>query len=295
MVVDCSIGCGLCRDICPTDAIMLGYVNDNPQLIRIDKDLCVCCRECVDTCPVGILRLAFKDDCIIIANDYVGSWGSGGNGSTSTAISKIATQTNLNAAGLEILNETMEEMESECGYGSMYGYLVANDTKLSNIWINPSLTDGLAAYDPSTKEMYFRSNDYISSLFTEEFIHFFQDHYYPGGIDQYRKNAMVGFVNIEFEAKLIRDLICFRSGNGCFYWGAGLNISDDYLQWISKIGGNNEHFPSYSKLLQRSPEWGNYNYWDFLEDFKLNHPEYNKPTNPNLIPQVINFINNSGC
>ncbi|MDR0687620.1 MAG: hypothetical protein LBF55_02910 [Prevotellaceae bacterium] len=166
---------------------------------------------------------------------------------------------------------------------------------LSDVWINPSLTDGLAAYDPLTKDMYFRSNDYISTLFPEEFIHFFQDNYYPGGIDQYRKNTMVGFANIEFEAKLIQDLLCVRRDGVCPALAAGLNKSSEYSEWIEEIGRENDHFPNYTELLQRSPNWGNYNYWDFLEDFKLKYPEYNKPTEPNLTPKVVNFLNSGGC
>ena len=40
------IGCGLCVDVCPLQAISLG--NDKA---KVDKDACTECGQCIDECP----------------------------------------------------------------------------------------------------------------------------------------------------------------------------------------------------------------------------------------------------
>ena len=49
---DECIGCGVCVDACPSDAIKM--VDD---LAVIDEELCVDCGACVDECPNGAISM----------------------------------------------------------------------------------------------------------------------------------------------------------------------------------------------------------------------------------------------
>ncbi len=49
---DECIGCGVCVDACPSDAIKM--VDD---LAVIEEELCVDCGACVDECPNGAISM----------------------------------------------------------------------------------------------------------------------------------------------------------------------------------------------------------------------------------------------
>ncbi|MBC7085646.1 MAG: 4Fe-4S binding protein [Methanomethylovorans sp.] len=46
-------GCGQCVDTCPVEALSL----DSDNIAIADADLCVDCGQCVDVCPVEALSL----------------------------------------------------------------------------------------------------------------------------------------------------------------------------------------------------------------------------------------------
>ena len=43
-----------CMQVCPLDAIQR---DDVSGIVRIDKDLCTACSECVEACPIGALQI----------------------------------------------------------------------------------------------------------------------------------------------------------------------------------------------------------------------------------------------
>jgi len=54
-------GCGVCKLVCPTDAIQLYYKNNDFQYAYIDNEKCVKCKLCFYTCP----STAWKDVLIV--------------------------------------------------------------------------------------------------------------------------------------------------------------------------------------------------------------------------------------
>lgn len=229
--------------------------------------------------------------------------GGGGGGSSSGSSSwtnqsiisltlrKIVAKNNIKGEGLESLIRILNEKLEECGYRTMYNYLTANDQKITSVGIDPSIKDP-GNYNPWTNTMNFRSNNDISGGFPEEFIHFFQNMYYPGGTSQYTN---VGRSNIEFEAKILQDILCEVKGLGCPYYGRGAKYSNYYDKWILAITKGGTYIPNYNDLLKKDAMWGNVNYWDFMEDFKTTKTAYNFPINNSLVPSVINFLSASSC
>jgi len=50
---DTCIGCGQCVDTCPVQALSMG----GDGKVQVDADTCVDCGACVGVCPVGALSL----------------------------------------------------------------------------------------------------------------------------------------------------------------------------------------------------------------------------------------------
>ena len=67
----------------------------------------------------------------------------------------------------------------------------------------------------------------------QEFIHAAQDRVYFNGILQYAGKE--GTPNIEFEAKIIQELIYCANGYGFGGLGAGPTHADDYTRWIMSV------------------------------------------------------------
>lgn len=155
-------------------------------------------------------------ECVDSGDGDVGNGGGSsnpGNGNTS-----ISATISLDSEGKRKLEQIMEEKRQECGYVAMYNYLIYNNYKKNDVRINSSLSSS-GRYNPQTNVMEFKSNDLIESAFSEEFIHFFQNMYYPGGTGQYAKEE--GASNIEFEAKLLQDILCQLSDGSCPLLGSG--------------------------------------------------------------------------
>jgi len=118
--------------------------------------------------------------------------------------------------------------------------------------------------------------------FREEFIHFFQHHYYPGGLSQYSNK---GRINIEFEAKLIQDILCFHfSLDLCSKLGAQGDKAGEYARWVEDL---NPALPSYEGIKEK--------YWMYMENFRKAMPVYDYPIDKDLKPEVLNFLNRHAC
>ncbi|MBF0575512.1 hypothetical protein [Dysgonomonas sp. GY617] len=224
-----------------------------------------------------------------------GSPGIGGGGSStspSANLSKIASKTSLDSEGIKELNKILQELLEQCGFKALFDYLANNGKRFGNVKIDPSIDVG--GYDYITNELLFNNNSAIYGAFPEEFIHLFQQNFYPGGLAPY---SNVGRINIEFEAKLMQDILCYINAGACPQYGSGKNYSAQYLNWVIEITKDGTYIPKYSDLLNKNTQWGNLNYWDFLRDFQAdpNRQNYNFPINESLQPKALNYLNQSNC
>lgn len=225
---------------------------------------------------------------------------SGGNSnpgqSPSNEAQKIAKTINLDKLGIEELNRALKDRLNNCGYEAMYKYLESNGRKINSISIDPSLKDP-GAYDPRTNTITFKNNEQIYNAFSEEFIHFFQNNYYKNGIVQYLGKK--GEANIEFEAKLIQDILNRIKTTSSGYITYGLNADSkyisDYLDWIDIITQDGTHIPNYSNLVEMKSSDKNLNYWNFMQEFIVNKPNYKTLIEDDLPPTAINFMSLSKC
>lgn len=163
---------------------------------------------------------------------------------------------------------------------------------MANISINTSLKNP-GGYYASTQSMAFRSNADLREAFNEELIHHIQNITYTNGIDQYDKNRG-GLCNIEFEAKVLQDILCIIRGEGCFSYSATQTNGDVYTDWLYDATENGTRMPGFTDLDRYSPGSEGKSYWEFLEDFNNDpiRPNYNSLIKTNLEPQVIDYLYN---
>lgn len=241
--------------------------------------------------------------CNVTVDYYYGWWecgstgGSGnyngGDGGTGPGgnLGGIATQSSLDDSATTQIEVTISMLLTNCAYKYMFDYLNNKGAKFSDIVYDPSISSG--QYDPYTKTLKFRDATVIEQSFPEEFIHFFQDNFYYGGINYYYNAAMM---NIEFEAKVTKDILCWMTGYGyCNYNGAGSNYPVQYELWIRKNTKDASYFPTYEDLLVRDPQWGNLNYWDFFQDWQSTGTYQGAVSNSFLPGAYANIINNLNC
>ncbi len=69
VIPDECIGCGICVNQCPVDAITMNADN----IACIDPDLCVNCGMCASACPTSTIELLDKDDCALYGIDADGN------------------------------------------------------------------------------------------------------------------------------------------------------------------------------------------------------------------------------
>lgn len=190
------------------------------------------------------------------------------------SISLDKTQTDL----LEIaLNEIINK---SCISGKPY-YLLAQGNHKINFSMH-SNSEFPAYYDASINTITFRDNSTINRLsLEEELFHAAQNYYYQGGTLQY---ASTGFSNIEFEAKLFKDIIEW----GCcsMFLNAVVpdEINNDYLAMV--LGFKQQGYTSFT------PE--SYALW--VERFRTFNPApYNRPRSSSFTNTY--FLNSlmSGC
>ena len=134
--------------------------------------------------------------------------------------------------------------------------------------------------------MKFRKNGSITKdNRKEEFFHAWQDAFYPGGISQYLN---VGKVNIEFEAKVFKDIIMEAGSYSAFFaqeTDEEKKAYREYAKWIENVKGN-------TSILLNSQE---YNKW--LDLFNALNPLYSSPKNSNFsaFNSLYNLIKMSNC
>ena len=122
--------------------------------------------------------------------------------------------------------------------------------------------------------------DISGTAFPEEIVHYLQDNLYENGIGQYFRGAMS---NIEFEAKVITDLILMKNNKRIYRYDCkalvGIpkdSISDErYYQFLSSIRKNKMQENEYKQLLNI-----------FARNTK--YKAYQNKVNNNLKPKILN-------
>jgi hypothetical protein len=225
-----------------------------------------------------------------------GDYGVGGGGGTffdfvpsvrplDDLLNKITASNQLNPAQTQQLKEALSDFINRCLQKAIYDMTVAKGLKY-NFKIDPN--SQLATYNPNNKQLTFQSSTYIDEqYFREELFHGYQDSYYDNGIGQYGSSG--GLANIEFEAKLFKDILGAVEGIPGQTFGVpyGNPKHDEYQSWISEITSSYTKYPTQINLAK---------YFEFLEAFKDSYPNYNSPTISTLKPDALmNAINGSNC
>ena len=215
----------------------------------------------------------------------------GGDGSPSAQLSALASKVSLSSTQTELLNDVLDDVLQDCGFQFMNGSIVTSEYKFSDVKIDPSISSS-GGYDPFTGNLLFRgTNDINKDIFREELVHLYQTSYY--GQSQMKNYFNTASGNIEFEAKLIEDLLCnAKPVGGCMYFGEGLNYGSNYANWITSLTSDGTRFPTMQDIMN-TKETG-LGYWDFLTDFvQKSGAYYNLSVNYSLTPGALNFINST--
>ena len=228
---------------------------------------------------------------------YGGGTGGGGTGTGSTSLSakakRIIEKSSLNSSANSRLNSLIEELWDRCAFKYVSDFTYSQRMPFTDVRIDPTLK-GNGAYDPYTGILSFKNERNITEeVFWEEFLHLYQDSYYPNGTRKYAGKK--GHANIEFEAKLMIDILCILRQGLCPGYGgtpANASIYSDWLLYLTQYG---DRFPTYADLMIRLPAYGNKNYWDFLYDLSTDttRPEYNSEVDYLLMPDALQNIGRS--
>lgn len=204
-----------------------------------------------------------------------------------TSITTFSNLTQSQRAGInEILDDIIASQPQKCLMASLYVNLTVYNAKVT--WGMDPNGNYYGAYNPVNKTIKFKNGDQIThQVIKEELFHRYQDAYYSGGTAQY---VTTGKSNIEFEAKLMRDLMGIQTnGGGVTTQTVGEEHQVEYLMWLNDITDGGTKYPTqWSEVSSQ--------YFHYLELFKQANPLYNYPTVNNLYPNALfSMIISSGC
>ncbi|MGM0667637.1 MAG: hypothetical protein ACQETA_09975 [Bacteroidota bacterium] len=193
------------------------------------------------------------------ADEYYDLGGGGGGGSTTQSARPL---TNDESA---ILESVRIQISEDC----------ATNNVVNTVWaslsfnVDGSISDE-AQYSVSNNTITFRNSSSIdANNIVEELFHAYQNTIYPGGAGQYSK-FKPGWTNLEFEAKLFKDIYLytelFANGNESSLDGESVSIGfpneqmDEYNAWVIQIA--NEGFTptvmeQYSTMLGYFNQYNN--------------------------------------
>lgn len=138
----------------------------------------------------------------------------------------------------KIINSILENVVADCINNSIYENLKLHQ-KIT-FEINPSTTIP-AFYNPATNTLTFSGNSNINyENMQEELFHAYQNYQYGGGTSQYTGQQTAGSANIEFEAKLYRDINCLLRSGTCPF---AIN-SQNYKDWLYNITDFGSKYPT---------------------------------------------------
>lgn len=215
-----------------------------------------------------------------------GGYSGGGSGGGSynpppeihTKLKPLVNSISMTYSQRSKLNTALQSFIDEgCMQEALYEELVDRNVKLNfRMYSNPNENSAPATYNPDDSSLIFSRIDNITAEnLKEELFHAFQDAYYTGGIEQYGKdsigNKLPGYVNVEFEAKVFKD-ISRNLDYGCCYIFDGMHIPIEtriaYFNWIESIQSNP------ALITEEYDEW--------LDLFNLYHPEYSSSKHDDL-------------
>ena len=147
--------------------------------------------------------------------------------------------------------------------------------------------DTPGGYDPASKTIKFKSQDYVNYyVLLEEIFHAYQD--YVEGISKYAYSLdRKGRSNIEFEAKLYADVTLYRNLD---YVVGDLQLpvlilgsnTDEYLTWLKNVTSDHTKYPKWDDLKAE--------YYNRVEKFRQEKPDYNFPVDRTLQPKTFLHI-----
>ena len=233
------------------------------------------------------------DDLLFSYEDDVTTRGLSGRASLTYPMSSFINNVSLSLTDQGSVNSILEELQSNpLGKGYRCVFKKLTTKKVSKISRGDTGT-APASYNAKTNEVLLKTGSTIATnSIQEEFIHAAQDRVYFNGILQYAGKE--GTPNIEFEAKIIQELIYCANGYGFGGLGAGPTHADDYTRWIMLLcedGFLDEKFPSLSEVL--STKYAGYGYYNYMEFFKVKDPGYNKGIIYNMQPSLLDYISNN--
>ncbi len=196
-----------------------------------------------------------------------------------------SSTTNFNVSQTKQLRLGLNKIIEKCINKFIFYDLVNKNVKI-NFKISASITTP-AQFNAANDDITFKTSSIMQDTpaFTEELYHAYQKYYYPNGIGQY-SYGNPGFSNIEFEAKLLENIVSIISTNQTFRPAVP---TDEYMNWLIEITNSGTTSP---KLFDDFK--GNYFY--FLEQFKIYNSAYNFPTISTLYPNaLLNATINSHC
>ena len=226
-----------------------------------------------------------------------GGYGGGGGGGYNpppppipSTLQQITNTISMTPSQKALLSQALSGLINEgCMQGALYEGLVNRNVKLD---FGMKTGTAPSAYDPNTKKITFNDDVNINrSNLKEELFHAFQDAYYAGGIGQYGKDAqgnkLPGYVNVEFEAKVFKDIIMETGGSSAFFkyeTPEEIAIYRDYSAWIESVKDD-------MSILQDQNE---YSYW--LDLFNEHNPDYSSSRNDfSSFHGLYDLINGSEC
>jgi hypothetical protein len=197
----------------------------------------------------------------------------------------IKSSSNLTTLDITRLQNILDKIMKDCIGQATYNYFNTNGIQF-NFSKNSSLS-AQATYNPTTNSITVKDPSTLSPAnLQEEFFHAYQNKIMPGGTAQYAGTK--GSANVEFEAKVLRDM------NAMVYGTTGVQlavIGNDYSSFLQDVTANYSHLPSSFTSSQLSQ------YFGFMSNFVNENPGYSSNLiNPSLNPTaVFSLINSSNC
>jgi hypothetical protein len=213
--------------------------------------------------------------------------------STIDRLTNLLRFSNMTSSQKASVNEVLEELVLYTCIGkALYVQIAAaaspGGTSKFNWYVDASINTP-ASYNPSTRTFKFKSQEDINLYnLSEELFHAYQNTHYSGGTAQY---LTTGRPNIEFEAKVFRDLMA-SDKTMVNPWSIGTvqNVEyENYLSWIRTLTNDGNRYPhSYSEMSNQ--------YYHYMNEFVRSYPEYNDPVIPDMDPTALfTLINSSNC
>lgn len=166
-----------------------------------------------------------------------GGGGSGGYQSNTPNVDLVYhSSSTLDATQKLLLEAAIEGFKAKnTVFAAIWQALVNQQVRIT-FSINPYIVDdGLASYDKDGRKIEFKTEDAIALInLEEELIHCFQHNVYGS-------NFSFSIRNYEFEAKVLRDILCVKAGLLCPSIG-GWHFSSEtdksnYDNWIIRVAG----------------------------------------------------------